>query len=108
MNTTQAAALPTELALYELRYENLLTIVRIAVLLLSVIFIWLTLTGRSNYPRWVSVLNPIVLILVSFLIFLLAPVIGKYLMPIALNVAFFVLFSVSTLIALRLSKEVKP
>lgn len=108
VNTTQAAALPTELLLYELRYETLLTVVRIAVLLLSVIFIWLTLTGRSNYPRWVSVLNPIVLIIVSFLIFMLAPAIGKFLMPIALNVAFFVLFSVSTLIALRLSKDATP
>lgn len=100
VNTLDPAALQPAWALYELRYESLLTVTRLAVLLLSVIFIWLTVTGRSNYPRWVALLNPIVLILVSFLIFWLVPSVGKYLMPIALNVAFFVLFAVSTNIAL--------
>ena len=107
VNTLEPAALQPAWALYELRYENLLTVTRIAVLLLSVIFIWLTLTGRSNYPRWVAALNPIVLILVSFLIFWLVPSVGKYLMPIALNVAYFMLFAISTSLALSLpSKEV--
>lgn len=96
-----ADAVEAWLPLYELRYENLLTIVRVAILLMSVCFIWLTLTGRSRYPRWVAVLNPILLIAVSFLIFLAVPAVGKYLMPIALNVAFFVLFAVSTWIAAR-------
>jgi len=39
------------------------------------------------------------LILVSFLAYVLAPSIGKYMMPIALNIAFFILFLVSTIIA---------
>jgi hypothetical protein len=101
VNTLDPTALQSAWALYELRYENLLTVTRIAVLLLSVIFIWLVLTGRTNYPRWIAVLNPIVLILVSFLIFWLVPSVGKYLMPIALNVAYFALFSVSTVLALK-------
>jgi len=49
-------------ALYELRYESLLQIVRLGVLALSVIFIWLCLTGRSYYPRAMAILNPIFLI----------------------------------------------
>ena len=99
VNTLPQDALAAALGLYELRYESLLTIVRVAVLALSGIFVWLILTGRSNYPRWMAALNPIVLILASFLIFFLVPGIGKYLMPIALNVAYFVLFTVSTMIA---------
>jgi len=98
-------ALQSELALYELRYENLLTIVRAAVLMVSGIFVWLVLTGRSLYPRWTAALNPILLIMASFLVFWLAPQIGKYLMPIALNVAYFILFSVSTAIAFQSDKE---
>lgn len=101
VNGADAASVGPELALYELRYENLLMIVRIAILLVSAVFIWLVLTGRSHYPRWIAALNPILLILVSFLIFLVIPDIGKYLMPIALNVAFFVLFTASTVIAAR-------
>ena len=101
IHTIPQDALVSAIGLYELRYESLLTVVRVAVLVLSGIFVWLILTGRSNYPRWMAALNPIFLILVSFLVFWVAPGIGKYLMPIALNVAYFILFLVSTKIAAR-------
>ena len=81
--------------LYNVRYETLLTVIRITTLVLSIIFIWLTLTGKSNYPRWMAILNPFVLILASFVTYLFAPQLGKHLMPIALNVAFFIFFSLS-------------
>ena len=101
VNTTVGAEFDAAIALYDWRYETLLTVTRAAILIVSAIYIWLTLTGRSAYPRWMALFNPILLILASFLIFWLAPEIGKYLMPIALNVAYFVLFTLSTLIALR-------
>ncbi len=101
VSTMSEDALGSALALYELRYESLLTLVRIAVLGFSIIFVWLSLTGRSAYPRWMAILNPILLIIVSFVIFVIAPGVGKYLMPIALNVAFMIVFSVSTLIVIR-------
>ena len=82
-------------SLYVIRYENLLQVTRISVVAFSAIFIWLVLTGRSCYPRWMAVLNPAFLILVSFAIWTLAPDIGIYLMPIALNVAFAMLFLIS-------------
>ena len=85
--------------LYNFRYETLLQVIRIAVLVLSIIFVALVVRGRSHYPRWVAALNPILLIVTSFVVFALAPTIGKYLMPIALNVAFFILFSASIAIA---------
>lgn len=99
VNSIQEDAFTSAIGLYELRYESLLTVVRVAVLILSGIFVWLVLSGRSNYPRWVAALNPIVLIFACFLIFWLVPEIGKYLMPIALNVAYFILFAASTMIA---------
>jgi hypothetical protein len=76
--------------------ETILTALRIGVLALSAILVWLIATGRTSYPRWFAVLNPIFLVLVSFLIYFLAPQVGGYLMPIAMNVAHFVIFSVST------------
>ncbi len=85
--------------LYDFRYETLLQIIRITTLLLSVVFIGLTLSGRSHYPRWMALLNPIVLLVANFVIYYFAPSIGKYLMPIALNVAFFIFFSASLVIA---------
>ena len=90
-------------SLYELRYENLLQITRLAVLMFSIIFVRLVLTGRTLYPRWMAILNPIVLILMSFVIWLCVPAIGIYMMPIALNVAFALLFSIS----IYFSKKIK-
>ena len=83
------------IGLYELRYEPLLQVIRLTTLVLSVIFVVLALSGRSNYPRWMALFNPILLIIMSFVIFAVAPAIGKHMMPIALNIAFFVFFLLS-------------
>jgi hypothetical protein len=82
-------------SLYAFRYENLLQITRLAVLFFSLIFLWLTLSGRSYYPRWVAVFNPILLILFSFTVWFFTPAIGIFLMPVALNIAFGLLFLIS-------------
>lgn len=37
--------------LYDLRYETLLQVIRLTTLILSVILVWLSLTGRLHYPR---------------------------------------------------------
>jgi Family of unknown function (DUF6796) len=87
--------------LYDFRYETLLQVTRIAVLALSIIFVALVARGRSHYPRWVALLNPILLIVASFVVYALAPAAGKFLMPIALNVAFFILFMTSIMIAIK-------
>jgi uncharacterized membrane protein len=100
-----AGGIHEQLALYELRYETLLQAVRLAVLFLSVIFIWLCLTGRSLYPRKMALLNPISLIILAFIIFFTIPAIGKFIMPIALNVAFFVMFSASLLVASKIKTK---
>ena len=91
--------------LYEFRYETLLQVTRITTLIVSIIFIWLSLTGRSNYPRWMAIFNPFILIIMSFLMYLIAPQIGKHLMPIALNVAFFIFFSLSLFHVSKITKQ---
>lgn len=88
------------IALYSLRYETLLQFIRLTTLILSLIIVWLSVGGRSRYPRWIGVFNPILLIVANFLLFAWAPSIGKHTMPIALNVAFFIFFLLSTVIAL--------
>ena len=92
------------ISLYELRYENLLQVTRLSVLFFSVIFVWLVLSGRSHYPRWMALLNPILLILTSFAIWVIAPAVGVYLMPIALNVAFALLFLFSIYFSLKVKE----
>lgn len=81
--------------LYDLRYETLLEVTRVTTLILSIIFIWLASTGRSYYQRWAAIFSPVMLIICCFLVYLFVPEIGKHIMPIALNVAFFIFFSLS-------------
>jgi hypothetical protein len=93
------------LSLYELRYETLLGVIRLTALVFSIIYIVLIVSGRTAYPRWMAIFNPLLLILGNFLIFYLLPEIGKYLMPIALNVSFFIIFSISLFIAKKNSNK---
>jgi hypothetical protein len=88
--------------LYELRYESLLTVIRITTVVLSLIFIYLVLTGRSHYQKWHAIFNPIVLLVMNFVIYAISPAIGKYLMPIALNVAFGIFFTMSVIQARKI------
>lgn len=98
-------SIPAQLELYTLRYESLLTVLRAVILIVSGIMVWLCLTGRSLYPRKMALLNPIFLIIVAFIIFFTMPAVGKYIMPIALNVAYFTIFAASLIIASKLPKE---
>ncbi len=105
INTPMSPDIEQLIALYDFRYETLLQVIRLAVLVLSIIFIWLTLTGRSHYPKWMALLNPILLIILSFVVYVISPALGKYLMPIALNVAFFIFFVVSIAIAKKVESQ---
>ncbi|MEH6636947.1 MAG: DUF6796 family protein [Halioglobus sp.] len=89
-------------ALYDLRYESLLTVIRITTAALSIIFIYLALTGRSHYQKWHAIFNPIVLLVMNFVIYAISPSIGKYLMPIALNIAFGIFFTMSVIQARKI------
>lgn len=90
--TTEVSQL---IELYSVRYETLLHIIRFTTLVLSAIVVWLALSGRSYYPRWMAIFNPILLIIANFILFATVPELGKHTMPIALNVAFFVFFVLS-------------
>ena len=95
VNAPQYPDLGTLVALYDLRYESLLNVTRVAILAISIIYIWLTATGKSAYPRSMAFFNPIVLLLFSFAVWLALPEIGKYMMPIALNIGFGIFFTLS-------------
>ena len=77
--------------------EPLVNVLRVAMALASIIWVWLILTGRSLYPKWMAIFSPILLLAVMFLSYVALPAIGQYLLPIAMNAAHFCLFSLSLL-----------
>ena len=91
----QIAALLEEASFYN---ETILVGLRAGVLGLSVLFVWLVGTGRTGYPRWFAAANPILIVIACFVLWAAAPGIGGYVMPIAMNVAHFVLFGGSLLL----------
>ncbi len=93
------AGLTTEnlILLYENRYETLLTIIRLTTVFLSLVYIFLVLTGKSYYQKWQAILNPILLLILNFVIYLISPEVGKYMMPIALNIGFGLFFIMSVI-----------
>lgn len=85
--------------------ENILTVTRLGVLAISVMLPIIILRGQTQYPRWFVWINPILLVLLSFLLYLVVPPIGSFLMPIAMNAAHVVFFSLSTWIAWHLARQ---
>ena len=81
--------------LYQLRSETLLQVIRITTLVISGIYVYLVLPGKSRYPKWMAATSPIVLLILNFVIYLIAPSVGKFVMPIALNVGFSAFFLLS-------------
>lgn len=76
------------IASYQLYSESLLQIIRITTLIMSAGFIYLVWTGTTNYPLWMWVFNPFFILVSIFLIYFITPAIGKYIMPIAMNVTY--------------------
>lgn len=93
--------------LYQFRYETLLTIIRITTVLLSLVYVVLVLTGKSYYQKWQAILNPILLLVLNFVVYLISPDLGKYLMPIALNIGFGLFFAMSIIQANKLQPTPK-
>jgi len=81
--------------LYIYRNESLLTVIRITTLILSGIIAYLAWGGKSHYSKIVSFLNPLVLLIFNFVVYVISPDIGKYMMPIALNIGFGLFFILS-------------
>jgi hypothetical protein len=80
---------------YELYFETLLWVTRLAILLFSAGFAYLVWKGSTPYPRWMAVFNPFVILVAVFLTYPLAPSVGRLLAPIGMNVAHFIFFSLS-------------
>lgn len=88
--------------------EPLVNALRIAMLVVSALWVVLILRGQTLYPRWMALFSPIVLLGLIFLIyFKISPSVGAWLLPVAMNVVHVIIFALSILV-LRLSVRPKP
>jgi hypothetical protein len=75
-------------------FDSLLQTLRRLLVPLSLLWIYLIFKWKTLYPKYMMIFNPLLLILLVFTT-QWAPGVWKFLIPIALNIAHFVLFSIS-------------
>ncbi len=73
--------------------EPLVNVLRIAIVILSVIWVARTVSGRGHLPQWMAVFNPALLLAVVFALYAVAPVVGTWLLPTAMNVTHVTIFA---------------
>jgi nicotinamide riboside transporter PnuC len=85
--------------------EPLVNALRLAMLIVSVLWIVLISQGKTLYPRWVAIFSPIALLASIFVVyFYISPAIGAWLLPAAMNVVHVIIFALSIYIARGLQK----
>lgn len=84
------------------RNEPFVNVLRVAMLAVSGIWIFLIVSGKTHYPRWMAIFSPFAILASIFALYFAFPLIGLYVLPVAMNVTHAVVFSLSLLIASRL------
>ena len=89
------------LSQYENYYQSLVWALRVLVLGVSALWVALVVSGKTIFPKWLAITNPLFILLIVFGLYAVLPAIGTYLVPTAMNVAHFVFF---TLVLLQFRK----
>lgn len=85
------------LAAFAAHNEPLVNVLRVAIAVFSVIWVWLIATGQSRYPPWMALFSPGALLGAIFAAYVAAPTFGGWLVPTAMNTAHVVVFLASLL-----------
>ncbi len=82
---------------FEFYWKLIIAVMAVDMILFSILFVLSVLGGRSAYPKWMAVFNPVIIMSVVFLILILIPApIGGYVAPAVLNLSTLMFFIMST------------
>lgn len=80
---------------YEYYLEVLVSALRIIITILSIFFVITILKGGTLYTKKMAFFNPITILLIFVFLGISFPFVGKYFLPILMNITHFVIFSIS-------------
>lgn len=80
---------------YKQHYEILVNVMRVFILIISICWTTAILISKTLYPKWMAIVNPILILGLVFVTYFVFPSFGKYLVPTAMNVTHFIFFSLS-------------
>ena len=75
--------------------EPFVNVLRLAMLIVSILWIKLILTGRTAFPKWMAIFSPIVLLGTMFTLYFFKTKVGLYVFPVAMNAAHFFIFALA-------------
>lgn len=75
--------------------EILVQVLRVVIALLSIAFSWAILKGGTLYQKYMAFFNPISVLILLVIIGMAFPLVGKYILPILMNITHIVIFSLS-------------
>jgi hypothetical protein len=75
--------------------EPLVNALRLAMVVVSVLWIWRIVIGKTLYPRWVALFSPALILGLIFTTYFAGLSIGVWLLPAAMNVVHLIIFSIS-------------
>jgi len=79
--------------------EPFVNVLRVAMLLVSILWIKLILTGKTAFPKWMAIFSPIALLATMATLYFTGTKIGLYVFPVAMNAAHFIVFALAMLTA---------
>lgn len=75
--------------------EPFVNVLRLAMLLVSIIWIKLILSGKTAFPKWMALFSPAALLAFMFALYFFKTKIGLYVFPVAMNAAHFIVFALT-------------
>ncbi|MBS1541909.1 MAG: hypothetical protein JSS73_14755 [Bacteroidetes bacterium] len=80
---------------YKSHYEILVQVLRVLIFFISALWVYIIISTKTIYPKWMAVVNPILILGVVFGVYFLVPSIGSFLVPTAMNVTHLIVFTFS-------------
>lgn len=75
--------------------EPFVNVLRLAMLIVSILWIKLILTGKTAFPKWMAIFSPIALLALMFALYFFNTKIGLYVFPVAMNATHFIIFALA-------------
>ncbi len=89
------AASPELLLRMAAHNEPLVNVLRVAMVAVSVLWVVLILRGRTALPKWMAAVNPATILALIFALYWVAPGVGVYILPVAMNVTHVIIFGLA-------------
>ena len=94
-DATALANLKALLLTFSEHNEPFVNVLRVAMLIVSVLWIKLILTGKTAFPKWMAIFSPIVLLISMVMLYVFKTKIGLYVFPVAMNATHFIIFALA-------------